>query len=224
MRNNHFKFVLNFLKNYYMTEKTFRITEVIDLNENATIFLVDENLENVATVVIKDANATVYYKNGETKDYGEDFQSLIDDATNDNLVFIKKINGEDRWEEYNPNPKKKNVGDCSIRAYCKATGVDWDTAFNWAAEIGKEEKDIINSSKVCDRVIKEKVGMVLNKESRKVPSKERPTVNEFCLTHNYGTYILHIRGHLCTVVNGRFYDTWNCGKKKVTHFYEFPNE
>ena len=207
-----------------MENKHFKINEIIDITENATLFLVDENYENVATVVIKDSNTTVYFKNGETKEYKKDFGKLLEYVYENGLIFAKKLNGEDRWEEYNPNPKNKNVGDCSIRAYCKAAGVDWDTAFNWAVEIAKEEKDIINSSKVCDRVVKEKVGMVVNTDSKKVPAKERPTVNDFCLTHNYGTYILHIRGHLCAVSGGKFFDTWNSGKKRVTHFYEFPKE
>lgn len=33
------------------------------------------------------------------------------------------------WEYYNPNPAGKRVGDCVIRAICKATGKDWTTVF-----------------------------------------------------------------------------------------------
>ena len=34
------------------------------------------------------------------------------------------------WEYYNPNPAGKRVGDCVIRAICKATGQDWETVFS----------------------------------------------------------------------------------------------
>nr|DAZ20368.1 MAG TPA: hypothetical protein [Caudoviricetes sp.] len=35
----------------------------------------------------------------------------------------------DRWEYYNPNPAGNRVGDCAVRAICKATGFDWETVF-----------------------------------------------------------------------------------------------
>lgn len=38
----------------------------------------------------------------------------------------------DRWIEYNPNPKERRVGDCAIRACCKATGRSWDEVIRCA--------------------------------------------------------------------------------------------
>ena len=36
-----------------------------------------------------------------------------------------------RFRYYNPNPSKgKRVGDCVIRAICKALDIDWETAFS----------------------------------------------------------------------------------------------
>jgi hypothetical protein len=35
----------------------------------------------------------------------------------------------DRWKYYNPNPAGNRVGDCAVRAICKATGFDWETVF-----------------------------------------------------------------------------------------------
>lgn len=35
----------------------------------------------------------------------------------------------DRWEYFNPNPAGNRVGDCAVRAICKATGLDWETVF-----------------------------------------------------------------------------------------------
>ena len=31
----------------------------------------------------------------------------------------------DRYRPYNPNPSKRRVQDCTIRAICKATGMSW---------------------------------------------------------------------------------------------------
>ena len=36
----------------------------------------------------------------------------------------------DRWEYYNPNPAGNRVGDCAVRAICKATGLDWEAVVN----------------------------------------------------------------------------------------------
>ena len=30
---------------------------------------------------------------------------------------------------FNPNPDSKNVGDCTVRAFCAATDCNWDTAY-----------------------------------------------------------------------------------------------
>ena len=82
------------------------------------------------------------------------------------------------------------------------------------------QTDIINSSKVCHKILTEHLGWTLNAESKKVKSKDRITVQEFALSHNYGTYVLHVKGHLVTVKDGWIYDSWDSGQKKVTHFYE----
>lgn len=35
-----------------------------------------------------------------------------------------------RWKQFNPNPRAQRVGDCVIRAICKALNLDWETAFS----------------------------------------------------------------------------------------------
>lgn len=42
----------------------------------------------------------------------------------------------DVWRYYQPNPKKRNTGDCSVRAISKALGVDWETAYILTADAG----------------------------------------------------------------------------------------
>ena len=34
-----------------------------------------------------------------------------------------------RWKQFNPNPLNQRVGDCTIRAICKALNSDWETVF-----------------------------------------------------------------------------------------------
>lgn len=203
-----------------MAQTTFKINEVIDIQENNTLSLINDKLENMGTVVIKDMNIDVYYPDGDHENYGEDFQKLLDKVQENGWMFIKLLKGDTRWKEFNPNPKGKNVNDCSIRAYCKANNLTWDEAFDLACKVAKEEKDIINAGKVCHKILTEHLGWTLNEESKKVKTKDRITVQEFALTHNYGTYVLMCKSHAVVVSNGFIYDSWDSGNKKMHYFYE----
>ena len=204
-------------------DRTFKIVEVVDLDKNSFFSLIDSDLKEVGAVIIKDGEIKMNLNNGENVSYGEDFESLLKYTKEHGLLF-EKLDEESRWEEFNPNPLGKKVDDCSIRSYCAAKGIEWDTAFDYACEIAEQEKDIINSGKVCHRVVTEKLGMNLNKESKKVKPKDRMTVMEFACLHNSGTFILDCPKHFVAVVNGRYCDTFNSGKMKVKAFYEFPDE
>lgn len=41
---------------------------------------------------------------------------------------------------FNPNPMKHEVGDCSVRACCVATGKSWDEVYRALCDIGFELK------------------------------------------------------------------------------------
>lgn len=40
-----------------------------------------------------------------------------------------------RWIEYNPNPRSRRVGDCAIRACCKAINHAWNKVFDALVQI-----------------------------------------------------------------------------------------
>lgn len=203
----------------------FEIGELIDLNENQTLTIVDKvDHESKAVVVIKDSEIKVYYPDKkEEDDYTNKFEDLVNKVREDNCIFIKSAKGESRWEEFNPNPKGKNVGDCSIRAYCAVNDdLTWDKAFDIACVVAKDEKDIINSGKVCHKILTEELGYELDQEYKKVKPKERITVQEFCLTHNFGKYVLSCAKHLVGVVDGRYYDSYSSGDMKVKDVYFWP--
>ena len=48
-----------------------------------------------------------------------------------------------RWIEYNPNPRSRRVGDCAIRACCKATNRTWNEVFDALVQIAYRQKDIV---------------------------------------------------------------------------------
>lgn len=45
---------------------------------------------------------------------------------------------------FNPHPNKKEIGDCVIRALCKAMDKDWDTVYKELFELGFEIKGVPN--------------------------------------------------------------------------------
>ena len=197
------------------------IPQIINIEENCTMTLVDSNLNNVGTVVVKEKKISLYTEDDQVTDF-EDFDALLQHVNDNNLSFYKFIDANHRWHEYNPNPKKKNVGDCSLRAYCAAFGWTWEEAFEKSSEIAKDEAIMMDTHKTCEKVM-EGEGYVLDEEFKKSKRKDL-TVNEFALTHPYGTYFLNTHGHLLCVKDGEYWDSWDSGKKKVRRIYIKKNE
>lgn len=120
----------------------------------------------------------------------------------------------DRWIKYNPNPKERRVGDCAIRACCKAMGRSWDEIYWKLADIAFETADGCNSSNaVWGEFLKE------NGYVRREPDYPMD-VYKFCCNFPHGTYVLGLDGHVVTVVDGMFYDTWDSSGKSVIYFWE----
>ena len=58
------------------------------------------------------------------------------------------------WRNYNPNPLAARVGDCSVRAVCKATGMDWENAFLQMAAVGLDMCDMPSSNNVWGAILR----------------------------------------------------------------------
>ena len=203
-----------------MNEKKFLINELVDLTENNSFSLVNDEMENQATVLIKDEQITIYFENKTQEDFGSDYNALLDRVNDLGYHFVKLMNGAHRWHEYNPNPNSRNIGDCSLRSYCAAFGITWDEAFDIAAKVAKRDKFMLNDGKVCKTIITEEFGAEVDEKYAKTKAKDRITVNEFAMTHPYGTFILSIRGHLVCVKDGEYWDSWDSGEKKVVNIYK----
>lgn len=206
-------------------ETTFYVNSAIDFSENGSYSLVDSSLNNNAMVVITDEKVKVYFENGDPEmDFGTDYQRLVDYANENNLTFVKLMSGDKRWKEFNPNPKERNIGDCTLRSYCAAFGISWDKSFDIASKVAKENSSMIQY--VADKVLTEEFNCVVDEKYNKktVKSKDRIKVNEFALSHPYGTYILHVPKHQVTVVNGEYWDSWDSGDKKIDTVYIVPKK
>ena len=121
------------------------------------------------------------------------------------------------YENYNPNPAAARVGDCVIRAIAKATNQTWEMVYIELALYGFMLSDLPSANHVWGKFLKEH-GFV-----REIIPTDCPdcyTVKRFCEDHKIGTYILAISGHVVTVVDGNYYDTWDSGDEVPIYYWK----
>lgn len=123
------------------------------------------------------------------------------------------------YQYYQPNSKdlKDKYGDCVMRALTKVLNRTWLEIFDAIVPISRELQCPYNS-KTCYETFLKINGFEYTGISNKKGSK-RPTVKEFALKHRTGTYYLNLANHCVAVVNGIYYDTWDCGSSCLYGFW-----
>ena len=116
-------------------------------------------------------------------------------------------------KHYNPNPTGSRVGDCTVRAICKAIDKPWDTVYAQLSAYGFIKKDMPSANHVWGSYLRDN-GFV-----RRL-IEEDCTVEEFCREHPHGTYILAIDGHVVCAVDGFYYDSWDSGQEVPIFYWE----
>lgn len=128
-----------------------------------------------------------------------------------------------RYVYYQPNKKdlKDKFGDCQIRALSKALDCSWLEAFDRAIAVCREEwVSLVFDAPVDVRSrMLDKLGFDYHGVSNKA-GKTRPTVDSFAKDHPVGTFICNVAHHEVAVVDGKYYDTWDCGYKSVYGYFE----
>ena len=124
-----------------------------------------------------------------------------------------------RWREYNPNPRHNTVGDCTTRALTKATGEDWDTIYLIISAYGFDMKNMPSANRVWGRYLYNKG---FREHAINNYGDKFYTVEDFCIDHSKGTYILHIPdpGHVVCVVDGFYWDSWDSGGEVPQYYWE----
>lgn len=120
------------------------------------------------------------------------------------------------FEEYNPNPVGRKVGDCAIRAIAKALNIDWETAFILVTANAYQMGDMPSSDSVWGAVLRE------NGFYKKAIPNYCPdcyTAEEFCYDHPEGVFVLGFGGHVATVVNGTLFDSWNSSQEIPIYYW-----
>ena len=118
---------------------------------------------------------------------------------------------------FNSNPRSLRVGDCAVRAMCKALGQEWEDAYAGLCSLGFSYADMPSSNFIW--------GMYLRRygfEQKNIPSicPNCTTVGKFAEEHPEGTYVLACPSHVVCVDQGDIYDTWDSSDELVLYYFE----
>lgn len=111
------------------------------------------------------------------------------------------------YKYYNPNPRGKNVGDCTVRAVSKALNQNWEQAFAGLTATGFMLCDMPSSNNVWGEYLRR------NGFTRELIDRYEYTIEDFCTDHKKGLYVLALNNHVVCVQDGDYYDSWDSGKE-----------
>ena len=119
------------------------------------------------------------------------------------------------WRRFQPNPDKITTGDCTVRAICAVTGMDWISAHTALCELSREMSDMPSENRVWWSFLRG-IGF------RQMFLPECPdcmTVAEFAALHPRGVYVLGPFGHAVAVISGDWWDAWDSGETVPLYFF-----
>lgn len=119
--------------------------------------------------------------------------------------------------QYNPNPKSKNVGDCTVRALSKALGRDWEEVYAGLTAYGFMLADMPSANHVWGAYLRKNGFRRYLVDDH---GQDVYTVEDFCNDNPQGTYVLAIPGHVVCVIDGHYYDSWDSGMEIPMYYWE----
>lgn len=120
------------------------------------------------------------------------------------------------WRYFQPNPRNLNVGDCTVRSICAATGMDWNTVHKALCDLSGEMADMPSADRVWWTLLKQ-FGFTQKRMIDRCP--DCYTVSDFCRDHPRGIYILGPHEHAVCAINGDWLDSWDSGQTVPTYYF-----
>lgn len=113
---------------------------------------------------------------------------------------------KDLFVRVNPNPRRKLVGDCTVRAISIALDQPWYKTYWGICLQGAITCDMPDANHVWGKYLK-KHGFVRTM----IREDSDFSVKDFCRDYPRGIFVLACSGHVVTVIDGKYYDTWDSG-------------
>ncbi len=120
------------------------------------------------------------------------------------------------FKQINVNPVGRRVEDCAVRAVALALGVSWDDAFDMIADNAKQMGTMMHDNAAWGSVLRQ------HGFFRAVIPNTCPdcySVEDFCIDHPKGVYVLGFGGHTATVIDGTLYDAWNSSRETPIYYW-----
>lgn len=119
----------------------------------------------------------------------------------------------------NPHPQKKLVGDCVVRAITIALDGDY---LEVRKHLNRVKKELKETSYKNNKFI-HKYAQLMGWDKISFPAiKGVPRLRgrDFVKKYPKGKYILNLAGHIVTVVDGVYFDIWDCTDKMIYNAWE----
>lgn len=120
------------------------------------------------------------------------------------------------WREFNPNPAGLHVGDCTVRAICAVTGLDWYTVHDELCGLSRDMADMPSADRVWWELLR-RYGFERRRMIDRCP--DCYTVADFAADHPEGIYILGPHEHAVAVIFGDWLDSWDSGATVPTFYF-----
>ena len=122
--------------------------------------------------------------------------------------------------KYNANPFGRRTSDCVIRAIAVLTDRSWDDIYLDISAYGFIIKDMAPVNKMWGSLLR-----MYGFKQVYLPDTcpDCYTVRDFCYDYPVGRYMLATGTHVVAVINGDYYDTWDCGDEVPISFWRKEN-
>lgn len=117
---------------------------------------------------------------------------------------------------YNPNPAKKSVGDCVVRALTILFRDTWENIYADLCMQGQFMYDMPDANSVWGEYLR------INGFTHYALPDTCPscyTIKDFSIDHPYGIYLVATGSHVVAVVNGDYYDTADSGNEVPIYYW-----
>ena len=121
------------------------------------------------------------------------------------------------WMRCNPNPARKEVPDCVIRAIAIALNMKWIDVYDDLCALGRKEFNVPSADSVWGKYLY-KMGFEPFLLPHTCP--KCLTINQFTKIFPRGTYIIGTGSHAVAVIDGDYYDSWDSGNEIPSFFWK----